>query len=159
MIATTPRIAAQDTNLLLLSLVADTDPSLISRWKRVNLYDFSDLELLNETLRAFSSQRTTPHVLAEVSNFVDQAPPYARAALIRAFTGFAGKHPEIYEEAMRLIRRPEFARLALADTGLVSLSKETVILTTDWELAQQIATSGGHVINFNHLRGQRLIPR
>ena len=149
-----PRIVVQDANLLLMYFAGRVDPSLLGRWKRVSLFDTEDLSLLNPLLLTFSSQQTTPHILAEVSNFIDQSPPYRRAELIAEFENFACQWPETYEQASILVLRPEFRALALTDTGLVSISKLAVVLTVDFHLAARIAASGGHTINFNHLRNQ-----
>jgi hypothetical protein len=155
----TPRTAVLDTNVLLLLLAGETDASLLRTFKRVDSFTEMDLELLTTTLQPFREIITTPHVLAEVSNFVDQAPLYKRADLISALQRFVEENAEHYEYARRLVVRAEFRWLALADTGLVSLSSEAVIVTTDYQLANQIALDGGHVINFNHLRGQQLLTR
>jgi hypothetical protein len=92
-------------------------------------------------------------VLAEVSNFVDQAPPHRRRALMAALRAFALEQQEHYERAESLVNRDEFYRLGLADTALLSLSSQATVLTTDARLYARILESGGRAVNFNHLRG------
>jgi hypothetical protein len=154
-----PRIAVLDTKVLLLWLVGNTDANLLKTFKRVSSFDPNDLSLLWRILRQFHESITTPHVLAEVSNFVDQAPLYRREALVLTLQRFAERISERYEKASALVGRREFRHLALADTGLTSLSSDVVVITTDYKLANQIDSQGGHVINFNHLRTDRLLPR
>lgn len=154
-----PRIAILDTNVLLLYLVGQTDPSLLKTFKRVDSFETTDLRLLADVLRSFDELLTTPHVLSEASNFVDQCPPYRRVELTAVLRQFAETHTERYEEALRLVGRDEFRWLALTDTGLSSLSMHAVVITTDYRLANHIAYQGGHVINFNHLRGNVLLSR
>ena len=154
-----PRVAVLDTNVLLLHLAGKTDPTLLQTFKRIDHFAHTDLDLLAQTLRPFTAMMTTPHVLTEASNFVDQAPLYRRQELIAAFRRFVEEHVERHEAALTLVGRPEFSRLALADTGLTALSAHAVIITTDYRLANEIGDRGGHANNFNHLRGQFLLPR
>jgi hypothetical protein len=147
-----PRIAALDTNILLLRLVAETDPSLLRSFKRVQIFDERDIPILANVLRAFSRLISTPHVLSEVSNFVDQAPQYRRVQLIEVLKRFIDDDDEVYEEARMLSMEETFAPIGLTDTGLFSLSNRATIVTMDFRLAGAIDSAGGSAINFNHLR-------
>jgi len=74
---TARRIALLDTNVLLLKMVAETDPSLLRTFKRVQTFEERDIALLDRLLSEFDTLLSTPHVLAEASNFIDQAPAHA----------------------------------------------------------------------------------
>ncbi len=149
--------ASLDTNILLLRLVAETDPALLGTFKRVSSFELEDLRLLAQVLIPFRSLVTTPHVLAEVSNFVDQAPTYRRSDLIAALVRFVYENGEVYEAAKDLVTRPAFVSIGLADTSLLALSKGTMVVTTDYHLWGRIAAENGHCINFNHLRSEGLL--
>jgi hypothetical protein len=144
--------ALLDTNVLLLWLVGLTDPDLFLTFKRVNTFNNDDFVLLARFLESFEALITTPHVLAEVSNFVDQAPPYRRKELIASLQFFAQQHAEHYETAKTLSQREEFPALALTDTGLAAMSSEAIVVTTDFHLWGRIQALGGKSVNFNHLR-------
>lgn len=144
-----------DTALLLLWLVGRTDLNLLRTFKRVSSFAPEDVYLLTDLLSNTTDVITTPHVLAEVSNFVDQSPQYSRQALIRSFQAFAESHPELYLEAKSLVARPQFFSLGLTDTGLVELSSQTAILTVDYRLVGKIQAFGGSAENFNNLRKAR----
>jgi len=152
-----PRIAILDTNVLLLLLVAKTDESLLRTFKRVQSFEPSDISLLDEVLAPFNGFLSTPHVLAEVSNFVDQAPQHRRSELVQELKHYIHAHREHYEAASLLCERGEFEKLGLADTGLSRLSSESTVITTDHHLAGKIQASGGSVVNFNHARSTRLL--
>jgi hypothetical protein len=152
-------IALLDTNLLLLWLVSLTDASLLASYKRVNQFTADDLTLLAQLLSGFSDLLTTPHVLAEVSNFVDQAPQYRRDDLKNALRRFIERHREAYEAATRLLARAEFDALGIADTALLSLSMHATVITVDHELWSRILANGGSCINFNHARSSLLLSR
>ena len=146
-----------DTNILLLFLVVRVDAGLLSTFKRVSNFDESDVALLVEVVKRYSQIITTPHILAEVSNFVDQAPIHRRRELVGAFRRFAEDQQEHYEQAMELVRRPEFESLGLADTGIYSLSASVTVLTADGRLYSRIIAAGKLAINFNHLRGKTIL--
>jgi hypothetical protein len=151
------KTAVLDTNVLLLLLVAQTDISLLKTFKRVQSFEASDISLLESILSRFQSFISTPHVLAEVSNFVDQAPPYRRSDLVQALRRYVDTHAERYEAARVLADSKEFALLGLTDTGLTHLSGESVVITVDFRLAGKIEALGGSVINFNHARSAFLL--
>jgi len=150
---------APDTNVLLFFLVAQTDISLLRTFKRVQNFDSQDVEILRDVLKPFQTIATTPHVLTEVSNFIDQAPQYRRADLIRALQSFIQSNAESYEESRLLSARDEFAELGLSDTGLSSLSAQFTVITMDFHLAGKIRQAGGSVINFQQIRNQRIPAR
>jgi hypothetical protein len=137
--------------------VAEVDVSLLTTFKRVQQFEKEDVALLAHMLRNFDSILTTPHILSETSNFIDQAPLYRRAKLIETFQQYVDKHQERYEPAVNLVSRQEFAQLGLSDTGLSSLSDIAVVITTDFRLAGKIEAMGGRAINFNQARSARLL--
>lgn len=149
---------APDTNILLFYLVAQTDISLLRTFKRVQNFDTQDVELLRDVLEPFQTIITTPHVLAETSNFIDQAPRYRRADLFETFRDFIKSNAESYEESTILSQRHEFFDLGLADTGLSSLSSQFTVITMDFHLSGRIQKAGGAVINFQHTRSKRIRP-
>jgi hypothetical protein len=153
------RTVLLDTNLLLLWLVSLTDASLLVTFKRVDTFVEQDLTLLAKLLRGFSNLITTPHVLAEVSNFVDHAPLYRRNDLKLALLRFIEANQETYEAAVKLISYQEFQALGIADTGLLALSTYATVLTVDHHLWSRITAAGGSCINFSHARSQQILTK
>ena len=149
-------IALLDTNVLLLLLVAWTDASLLRRFKRVSQFRQQDVDLLVDLVLRFRGLLTTPHVLAEVSNFLDQAPQQSRSEIQAALKLFIRRAEEIFERSSLLIDRAEFDALGLADTGLSALSDRATVITTDFHLHGRILQRGGRCINFQQLRSTEL---
>jgi len=147
-----------DTNLLLLWLVARADATLLQQFKRVQQFTYQDIELLQSFLQPYEKFVTTPHILSETSNFLDQAPSWQRTALINALKDFIRSGVEVYRPAGELIERDEFNALGLTDTGIAQLSAEAVVLTVDFRLAGKIEAMGGNALNFNHYRTGLAIP-
>ena len=145
-----------DTNLLLVWLVARTDEDLFQIYKRVKGFTREDARLLQELVTPFRQILTTPHILSETSNFIDQAPSWRRSALVDQFKRFIVETAEIYRPAELLIDREEFNSLGLADTALAELSTSALVITMDYRLSGKIEAMGGKALNFNHYRAGTL---
>lgn len=154
---TAHKIALLDTNVLMLKMVAETDASLLRTYKRVQQFEEGDIVLLGELLSRFDILYSTPHVLTEASNFIDQAPQHRRKELFDCFQRYVTANEERYETALALVKRNEFVSLGLADTGLCSLSNIAVVITMDFHLSGRIEAIGGSVVNFNHYRSTYLL--
>ena len=148
-----------DTNLLLLWLVARTDVTLLHQFKRVQAFTYEYIELLRELLRPYREFVTTPHILSETSNFIDQAPPWQRTALVEVLKDFIRDGVEVFEPAKTLIEREEFNALGLTGTGMAQLSAEAMVITVDYRLAGKIEAIGGYALNFNHYRSNLVASR
>ena len=145
MVAT--RTAVLDTNVLLLFLVASVDLTLL-RWNRVSQFSSQDAVVLNGLLSTFREIATTPHVLSEADNFVDQAPAHRRQDMKHALVRFIESSPERYRPAGELATKQEFFSLGLTDCGLIDFHTEAVVITSDFHLASRITALGGIAINF-----------
>lgn len=147
-----PTKAILDTNLLLLWLVARTDATLLNQFKRVQAFTYEDIELLAELLKPYAEFVTTPHILSETSNFIDQAPSWRRSALVDRLKEFIEGGVEVFEPARSLIEREEFNMLGLTDTAMSQLSDEAVVITMDFRLSGKMQARGGSAVNFNQYR-------
>jgi len=143
--------AILDTNLLLLLWCADFDPELVGSFKRLNGYSMKDLELLRDMLKHFPVRRTTPHVLAEVSNLANSLPSWRKEEWAEHFGGKLQMIPEEWIPAKSIAAEQSFF-LGLTDAGLAVLANSHVIITMDFPLSNYLETKRFNVINFNHLR-------
>jgi len=132
---------------------------MLSRFKRVQMFIPSDIELLRNSMLRFSRQVTTPHILSETSNFIDQAPALQRSALNSQFRLFIRSVAEIYRPAAALVDREEFNILGLSDVGALAISTEAVVLTMDYKLSGKIRAMGGNALNFNEARSKDLLSQ
>lgn len=151
------RVLLLDTNMLLLYLVSQVDASLLHTFKRVDMFAESDISLLARIISRHPGMITTPHVLAEASNFVDHSPRHRRREMQTALRTFVEQYAELYEEARVLVQQPEFSSVGIADTGLAVLCSVADLLTTDYRLAGLIQARGGTAMNFNHYRTASLL--
>ncbi len=137
-----------DTNLLLLWLVARTNPRVLFEFKRVQNFLYADIVLLREIVARHGEHVTTPHLLSETSNFVDQAPFHRRELLTAELRDYIHETHEVYYPAIGLSDRPEFTTFGLSDSALFALDSDVVVVTTDYHLASAIAIAGGDSIYF-----------
>ena len=121
------------------------------------MFDYDDVKSLRMVMAGFARTITTPHVLAETSNFLQQAPIHRRAALVRELVSYTNTAVEHYRPANALSLRAEFATLGLTDTAMIDLSERVLVLTTDYNLAGRIATLGGHALHFSDLQHNRRV--
>jgi len=143
--------AILDSNLLLLLWCASFDRKLISNFKRLNCFQGEDVDLLTETLSIFSSVRTTPHVLTEVSNLANALPKWIKEDWAEHFSKQIQVISEEWTSAAS-IAAGDFLWLGLTDAALATLAKTHVILTIDFPLSNSLESRGLNVINFTHLR-------
>ncbi len=146
-----------DTNILLLLLVAQFRPELIGTG-RLKAYAPCDADLLAGYVGRFKRILTTPHVLAETSNFARQmVKGRAQAEFfewLHPIFCLEGQHalmPTI--AAGHEVNRQLFVRLGLTDSSLAaSVSTKRLLLTADLDLHVAAVMQGGHSINFTHMR-------
>ena len=144
-----------DTNLLLLFVVGSSEPSLIERHKRTCQFTVEDYELLRRVLSQFRSLVTTPNVLTEVSNLVDQSGAHDPQPLQEFLAAIVGKLEEQYVASRDGCGMEEFRRLGLADSTIIRLAQDKgdlAVLTDDIHLYLALQRRGLETVNFNHLR-------
>jgi hypothetical protein len=143
--------AILDSNLLLLQWCFSFDPSLVSSFKRLNSFQSEDCELLSDTLKVFSSLKTTPHVLTEVSNLANALPRWIKDDWSEHFSRQIQVISEEWSPAAAIATN-DFMHLGLTDAALAHLAKTNVILTLDFPLSNSLESQKLKVINFTHLR-------
>jgi hypothetical protein len=154
-----PKAAVLDTNLVLLLLVGQVDPTLILSYKRVAMFTLDDLHLLSELLNKFDVSCTTSSILTEVSNLLQHAPMHRRSMLMNKLAEYAIQIAEINIPSAELVKLEAFFQLGLTDAGLSQIARTYTVITTDFHLAGRIASAKYHSINFNHLRSNQLLIR
>ena len=139
-----------DTNVLMLLIIGSWDREQIQAHRRTETFTSSDFDLLQAELRRYHRVVTTPSVLTETSNLMENDFHETIAAtLISVCTPFI----EIIRPKEELLRAHAFGRLGFADMSvLAALSDEVVLLTDDVDLYLEALYEGFQATNFNHLR-------
>lgn len=141
-----------DSNLLLLFLIGEIDVEEINRKKRVQIYDEDDYYALRDFIRQFVQLYTTPNIITEVSNLLGRKPKRGSIYDV-ALSKFIVYSAEYYISSEQASNDPFFASFDIADTASKILAaRGKLILTDDYQLANQMDTAGLPVVNFNHIR-------
>jgi len=142
-----------DTNLLVLFIVGATDTSLINGHKRLTQFSTKDFYNLNEYVGQYPSIATTPHVLAETSNFLLDTKLSFREEVMAYFKVFVHGILERHIPSNKVVQSIAFSRLGVADSGLLSDEfTNCVLLTDDGKLHTEALRLKRHATHFNELR-------
>jgi hypothetical protein len=115
-----------DTNLLLLYIVGSFDILLIRDFKRTANFTEDDFERVSKFIDYFERTITTPHVLTEVSDFIDN-----RQALQIGLKVYIERSQEIFLESLELSKKETFLKFGLADTSVTYTAKDSYLIFTD----------------------------
>ncbi|PWN56197.1 hypothetical protein [Abyssibacter profundi] len=142
-----------DTNLLLLFTVGSTKREYVEKHKRLSNFCLQDFDLLAETLSAASAILLFPNTLTETSNLAAYIEEPARSEIFHTLRTIIHECDERFVTSKAAIDCPEFIRLGLADSVLLSQAEaDFVVLTADLDLYVATVTRGSEAVNFNHLR-------
>jgi hypothetical protein len=153
-----PKTVALDTNLLVLLVVGLTNRNYIPVHGRLRAYTVADFDLLNELIGASAGVVVTPNTLTEASDLLRQKiREPARSEIAGVFQALIQKLHERYVSSVAASTREEFLRIGLADSALLEMGKEdVVILSADLDLCVAAEMAGYTAVNFNHERDQLL---
>jgi len=142
-----------DTNILLLSIVGQAAPELLTRVKRTAQFDLDDLALLQNLLLLVPSVVTTPGILTESCNLLDSANRQHNHRFFESVRRLLLTMREDFVPAKELSLHPYFLRFGLADTSITHLAQNGhLVLTDDLPLKLALETQSLPVLNFNYLR-------
>lgn len=142
-----------DTNLLVLLTIGSHERALIPRHKRTNQFTVEDYDLLVAILDDFPRHVTTPNILTEASNLVDQIDGKVAQLLQGQLERIVGVLDEQYIPSSEAARVDEFRRLGLSDSAILLLAGgDLLVLTVDLHLYLALEKRKLAVRNFNHLR-------
>jgi len=144
---------ALDSNLLVLLVVGLTAPRYISVHKRLKEYVVDDFEILKQLISESAGVVVTPNALSEASNLLRHINEPAKTEIGVAFRKLIQTIREIYVSSVDASSRDEFLGIGLADTALLEVSKQDImILSVDLNLCLAAQAAGYPAINFNHVR-------
>ena len=143
-----------DTNLLLLFVIGQYDPEILVRdsFDRLAAYSLDDFHLLRNLSTLFRRKVTTPHVLAEVSNWIGYLPTSQEIGCLRGFSKYLASFHELTTNSLNLAKHERFPYLGLTDIALASFAEEYLVITDDLRFIDHLTRMGREALNINHLR-------
>ena len=143
-----------DTNVLLLWLVGLVNPAAIGK-KRLKNFDATDFLLVKEWAAQTDRHISTPHVLSEVSNFLDSGERELVRGGIDQFKEYVSRLEEIHQPAKDVVWTAEFDQLGLTDTAILHLARsDTRVISVDFHLCNRLAAKGVEALNPYNFRLQ-----
>jgi hypothetical protein len=137
---------------LLLYLVGNLDPGRLGG-KRLTAFDIDDLKRLTEILRGYQKHVTLPNVLTEVSNMIGSGKQELVPGGCAALADYCYLAEEVHLASRGVVLHPEYMRLGLTDTAIISLCEQDVtVLTIDHELHGRLISQGVAAINLLHFK-------
>ena len=137
-----------DTNILLLYIVGSFNPILIRDFKRTANFSEDDFERVSKFIDYFELKITTPHVLTEISDFIDN-----RQNLQVGLKVYIEGSKEIFLESLELSKKETFLKFGLADTSVTYTAKDSyLIFTDDRPLYGFLTNSGIDAVNLDQIR-------
>ncbi len=142
-----------DSNLLVLLVVGQTQPSLIGRHRRVKGFTRNDYDRLLDYVGRDTKIFVTPNTLTETSNLLGFGTDELRSRLFETLKTMIDESNEVYICSTKASDNPEFGWIGLTDAALLeSVSVDTPLLTVDFMLYLAVLEREPNaVVNFNHL--------
>lgn len=143
-----------DTNLLLLYLVGKYDKNFIKQFKKTEQFSIEEFNFLDKFISKFRKVITTPHILAELSNFSFQIKEPKLKSYLGVLITVVREMEEKYISKDLITRNSLINRLEFTDLSIMeaTLDKKCLVLTNDFKFAAYLEINKCEVMNFNHLR-------
>jgi len=137
-----------DTNVTLLYLVGSLDVNLVRKLGRTGMFTENDFEKVSKFIDYFDLKITTPHVLTEVSDLIDN-----RVDLQAVLKFYIETSQEIFLESLNLSKKETFLKFGLADTSVTFTAKDSyLVLTDDRPLYGFLINSQIDAVNLDQIR-------
>jgi hypothetical protein len=141
-----------DTNVLLLFIVGSLKLQAVGT-KRLQAFDLDDFDIVVRLALENSKHISTPHVLAEVSNFLGSGRQQFVEGGTVALAAYVASPEEIHVPARDVAITPEFHALGLTDAAIHLLAGSgTRVVSVDFHLCNRLAAKGVEAINPRNLR-------
>lgn len=146
-----------DTNLLLVLLVGNVNPSWVGRVGKTEHYAEEDYERIRDILIQFNRFIIVPQILTETGNLIKRNSANASAYEDLNLEILKFVHNAATSEARILSRRivvqPAFQNLGYADAAIIhAANRGHLIFTDDGPLQSMARNSGVDVLPFSWLR-------
>ncbi len=146
-----------DTNALILLIVGLIDKSLISSHKRTSIFESIDFDNLAFLIGDLDKVVTTPNILTEVDNLLNNFQKGHRWAYYQVLRELIAKSTEKFLESKIIMESNAFFELGLTDSGVLEISKECdFLITGDSRLSDYAKAFGIKVVDLVKIRNERL---
>ncbi|MFC3415767.1 PIN domain-containing protein [Algoriphagus hitonicola] len=146
-----------DTNALILLIVGLIEKSLIASHKRTSIFESDDFENLAFLIGDLGKIVTTPNVLTEVDNLLNNFQKGHRWDYYLVIRELIAKSTEKFLESKKIIDFDSFFEVGLTDSGVLEICKNcNFLITGDSKLADYPNAYGIKVVDLVKIRNERL---
>lgn len=137
-----------DTNVVLLYLVGSLDTSLIRNFSRTSMFTENDFEHVSKFVDYFDYKISTPNVLTEVSDLIDNRQDLQ--IVLKAYIELA---QETFIPSKEVCQEPGFIQFGLADmANLITAKDSYLVFTDDRPLFGYLTNLGIDAVNLDQVR-------
>ena len=146
-----------DTNALIVLVVGMIDKSLISSHRRTSIYEIVDFENLAYLIGDLDRIVTTPNVLTEVDNLLNNFQKGHRWTYFQVLKELISNSTEQFIQSKLCLNLDAFFELGLTDTGVLEICKNCdFLITGDSRLSDYASAYGIRVVDLVKIRNQRI---
>ena len=146
-----------DTNALIVLVVGMIDKSLISSHRRTSIYEIVDFENLAYLIGDLDRIVTTPNVLTEVDNLLNNFQKGHRWTYFQVLKELISNSTEQFIQSKLCLNLDAFFELGLTDTGVLEICKNCdFLITGDSRLSDYASAYGIKVVDLVKIRNQRI---
>lgn len=146
-----------DTNALIVLVVGMIDKSLISSHRRTSIYEIVDFENLAYLIGDLDRIVTTPNVLTEVDNLLNNFQKGHRRTYFQVLKELISNSTEQFIQSKLCLNLDAFFELGLTDTGVLEICKNCdFLITGDSRLSDYASAYGIRVVDLVKIRNQRI---
>lgn len=148
-----------DCNMFLLLLIGGLGIDHIEKFKRTCEFQKEDYFLLIRLVK-HSRLLLTPNILTESSDLIDNYDRQVNNLAAQELKRLIEITEEKFTQSIRLVQNDCFLKFGLADSSIFELSSHgVVVITVDAPLFGLLSSKGFPVINFNHIRTDRILSK
>lgn len=151
------RYITLDCNVLILLVIGSIGKIHIGKFKRTNIFQDKDYDLLIKLLSK-SNIILTPNVVSEASNLLESYSIKGQKVGLLGLKSIIEIVGETYNKSNELTKLGSYLKFGLSDSSIDVLCQNNVIpITVDFPLYGYLVSKSYPVINFNHIRTEYTI--
>lgn len=145
-----------DSNAFIILIIGLMDLNLLATHKRTSIYEAKDFETLLAFIESFDKIITTPHVLTEVDNLLNDFSGNQKYPYIKTITELVKLTSEKYIRSIDVIDDHHFFELGLSDSIILHLRSEyDLLITADSNLSDHAKSLNILVLDLVEYRNSR----
>lgn len=125
-----------DSNSLVVLLLGNMNPNLVSKHRRTSIYDKEDYFNLLRVIKSYKNLLVIPNIWTEVDNLLNNFSGNYRYEYVKVISELIKETSEKYLESKIIVSKDYFSSIGLTDSLILELGKNCeFIITSDSKLS------------------------